>query len=265
MANEQQRIDLRKKVGIVLEKRQLFNLVCKIGTVIDVSGSTSPLFKTHYGPSSMQQAISRVFAIADQVDDNHTCDSWIFADFALEMPGITPDNVDTYASKMIANSTDNKVKQVLWEGTKCVPFIKQVVDFYTGTAEEAPESSGVLSKLKNMFGKAKTVVQSRLSAEENLPSFVTVFTDGENSDKASTRTWLADAKNDNIFWQFIGVGLESFGFLKEMAATHPHVGFIDIKELDNISDDDLYTKVISEKFATWIKTNAPQAMSATPA
>lgn len=267
MATED-RIDLTKKVGIVLEKRKLFNLMVKVGAAFDVSGSTQGLFSN----GTMQRALNRVFAIADKVDDNHTLDTWIFSNASKELEGINPDNVDTYAQDLIVNNPDREVQYVLWGGTRFTPFMGQIVEFYypdeTATVEaiEQPSSGGLFGKVKALFGaKPKTaaapIATAASEAEPELPAFVMPFTDGENGDQDQTEALIKATQGKGVFWQFVGVGDEKFGFLKRMATTYGNVGFVDIRDLDKLSASDLYEALITEKFASWIKANYPQAIA----
>ena len=268
------RIDLKKKVGIVLEKRKLFNLMVKVGAAFDVSGSTQGLFSN----GTMQRALTRTFAIADKVDDNHTLDTWIFSSGAVEMPGIDPDNYETYAQDVIVDAgvedeeLQKAINNVLWGGTRFAPFMGKIIDFYNPAAEmkkvsRVVEPTGMFGKVKALFG-AKPKIETELvpvpkaaDAEPELPAFLIPFTDGENGDELATEQLLKDTADKGIYWQFVGVGIETFRFLKQMAAKFPHVGFIDIKDLDKLSADQLYEALITDKFADWIKKNHPHAIA----
>jgi hypothetical protein len=262
------RIDLKKKVGIVLEKRKLFNLMVKVGAAFDVSGSTQKIFMN----GTMQRALTRTFAIADKVDDNHTLDTWIFSSSAAEMPGIDPDNYETYAQDMIVDSDNREVQGVLWGGTRFTPFMSKIVEFYNPAPEvqtvtRVVEPTSMFGKMKALFGAKPKIeteyvpVAKAASAEQELPAFVIPFTDGENGDHGTTEQLLQNTADKGIFWQFVGVGDESFGFLKLMATKFAHVGFVDIKDLDKLSADALYEALITDKFADWIKKNYPQAVA----
>lgn len=258
------RIDLKKKVGIVLEKRKLFNLMVKVGAAFDVSGSTQKLFAN----GTMQNSLTRVFAIADKVDDNHTLDAWIYSNDVAEMPGIDPNNYESYVADIIVNSNDRNVRSVLWGGTRFHPFMDKIVKFYNPEPEEVvvPEapSTGFFGKVKALFGAKAEVVAAPIvapvEAKPELPAFVMPFTDGENGDETATEQLIKSTKDTGVFWQFVGVGAEKFGFLKRMAVNYPHVGFVDIKDLNALSADQLYEALITEKFANWVKTNYPHAI-----
>lgn len=268
------RIDLKKKVGIVLEKRKLFNLMVKVGAAFDVSGSTQGLFTN----GTMQRALTRVFAIADKVDDNHTLDTWIFSTGTVEMPGIDPDNYETYAQDVIVDANVNDddlqkaINSVLWGGTRFSPFMSKIVDFYNPAPQvqevsRVVEPTSMFGKVKALFGAKPKVetefvpVPKAADAEPELPAFVIPFTDGENGDELATEQLLQKTADKGIYWQFVGVGRESFPFLKLMASKYAHVGFIDIKDLDQLSADQLYEALITDKFADWIKKNHPHAIA----
>lgn len=255
MSDQQDRINLQKQVGIVLDKRNLFELMVKVGAVFDVSQSTQGLFAS----GAMQRALTRVFAIADKVDDNHTLDTWIFADEVAEMPGIDPDNVETYARDVIVDSTDSHVDRVLWGGTNYAPFIHVINEFYKEDNSIGTQAKGIWGSLKSIFGAKKA--EAAVVVEPELPAFVMPFTDGDSFDETKAELLLQNSRNGNVFWQFVGVGDKQFTFLKYLARTFDNIDFVDIHDLDGLTSEELYEKLISEKFATWIKTNWPNAIA----
>ena len=59
----------------------------------------------------------------------------------------------------------------------------------------------------------------------------------------------------NVFIQFIGIGNEQFKYLIALddmpGRTHDNTGFSKMKDLDNASDNELYTNVL-EQFSDWL-------------
>jgi hypothetical protein len=51
----------------------------------------------------------------------------------------------------------------------------------------------------------------------------------------------------------VGIGSESFTWLNKIADKYPNVGFVKIDELDRISDEDFYMKLLNEEFCEWVK------------
>lgn len=90
----------------------------------------------------------------------------------------------------------------------------------------------------------------------NTPTFVLFITDGENDDRAKTEKIIKQASNHNIFWQFIGIGYESFKFLKELDTLKDrkvdNANFLQIKDINSVSDLQLYDMLLNE-YPLWEK------------
>ena len=57
---------LKKKVRIVLEKKQIQHVTAKVGLVLDISGSMRKL----YNDGTVQKVVERILAVASQFDDD---------------------------------------------------------------------------------------------------------------------------------------------------------------------------------------------------
>jgi hypothetical protein len=78
------------------------------------------------------------------------------------------------------------------------------------------------------------------------------LTDGENDDATATMRYLKELAQKNIYIEFVGIGNASFNFCRTAADALPNVGFVQIKDITSISDDDLYTQLLNEEFCSWV-------------
>lgn len=246
-------INLAKRaehVGIVLAKRGITTApTVRVGLALDVSGSTRSMF----GDGTIQETVDRLLAVALKFDDNGELDVWSFDNQSSALKTAAGADYNTYVTENILNN--NRISK--WGGTSYAPCMKSIRDFYFpslagATASAKPvEEPGFLGKL---FGKkaAAPVVESATTTEE-APAMVLFVTDGENDDKAEAERILKAAQNSNVYWQLIGVGpARYFNFLEKMADDLPNVGFVNLTSLA-MSDEDLYTQLVSEEFVTWVK------------
>ena len=88
----------------------------------------------------------------------------------------------------------------------------------------------------------------------NVPTYVIFITDGDNQDKNASREFIRKISDKPIFWKFIGIGNERFTFLEELdymgGRVIDNADFVKIKDISNISDDELY-KLLMQEFSEW--------------
>lgn len=88
----------------------------------------------------------------------------------------------------------------------------------------------------------------------NVPTYVIFITDGDNQDKNESREFIRKISDKPIFWKFIGIGNERFTFLEELdnmgGRVIDNADFVKIKDISNISDDELY-KFLMQEFSEW--------------
>lgn len=88
----------------------------------------------------------------------------------------------------------------------------------------------------------------------NVPTYIIFITDGDNEDKNASREFIKEISDKPIFWKFIGIGNERFIFLEELDDMSGRVidnaDFVKIKDISNISDDELY-KLLMQEFSEW--------------
>ena len=230
-------ISLEKRaetVKINLVKKNIENVKANVCLMIDISGSMSGLF----GNGVVQETIDKIFAIAFNLDPDKQLDVFVFNYRARQL------------SKMLESHYGNYVKNVLLRetsiggGTNYAPVINMVTDFYK------PETTTV-KKSGGFFGiGAKT---EEVPAGDVQPIYAIFITDGANDDRAEAKAAFARTAPGNVYFQCIGIGDPSqFSFIDSVGDAFGHVGFTNLNDL-NISDDELYDRLINEEFAEWVK------------
>jgi len=165
----------------------------------------------------VQETMERLLPIALNFDDDGQMDVWTFNSYTKRMPTMTLDNIYGYIE-------ENKISA--GGGTSYDVVINDIVKFYT---EENPAA---------------------------MPDYVVFITDGETFDEDKAEKAIINASNYPIFWQFVGIGNESFNFLQKLDAMQgryvDNAGFIRIQNLEATKDDELYKGLLAE-YPTWLK------------
>ena len=88
-----------------------------------------------------------------------------------------------------------------------------------------------------------------------LPAFGIFITDGENNDVLATNDIIRKSSNYKIFYQFVGIGLGSFRYLKKLDDLKDrkvdNTSFIKVRDLEKLRDDELYEKLL-EQYPQWL-------------
>lgn len=210
-------IDLRKKtVEIVLKKKQLTDVVARVGVVLDISGS----MQYQYRSGIVQDVVERVLAIACKFDDNATLDVWIYDNEFSRMAPVTESSLQHYVKKQILDN----------------PFVHKF-----GRNNEPPVMEDVIRKY---------------TIEENsdTPVYIIFINDGgvqKSIQKVITRSAVLP-----IFWQFVGIGDSSFEVLKRLDTMQGRIvdnaNFIHWDKIEHVSDEELYDRLLDE-FPQWIR------------
>lgn len=210
-------LNLRKDtLKLCLEKTNLLNTQARVALVLDYSGSMRSL----YNNGTVQAVIERILPIAMQFDDNGEMELWLFDNEYHRMPNISLSNYYGYVENVIYP------KRYHMGGTSYAPVMKDVVKKYI---KEDPSP---------------------------IADYVIFITDGENSDRQISRETITKNSYYPIFWQFVGIGRETFSFLKsldEMTGRYvDNANFFAIDNMLDSSDDEIYTKLLAE-FPSWLK------------
>lgn len=241
---------LKKKVGIVLEKRKLPHVVCEVKFALDISGSMQHL----YNNGTVQNLTDRLLAVASKFDDNGEMEVWTFTTGFSAAPTINESMHEGYINKHILKNNDISK----WGGTSYSPVMGDIID--QSFTEEKKSVTKVEEKpgfFGKMFGAKPNVTENvaveRVAKVSKFPVFVPFITDGENDDKAATERLIKESAGKNVYWLMVGIGSERFKWLQEMADKYPNVGFMKVDNLERISDEDFYLQLLNEEFCDWVK------------
>ncbi len=227
-------INLQKRaeaVGIVLAKRNVLKApTVRVGAALDISGSTKEMYKK----GIIQETVDRLLAIAMKFDDNGQIDMWSFTDGFDRLETASASPYGNYVAQHILGNPE----VTKWGATSYAPVIRDMVRHYYG--------SDALAFLGRLFGAQPAAAPQ--------PAMILFITDGANDDHAATQEILRACENRNVYFQMVGVGpAREFGFIKQVAATLPNVGFVNFSSLD-VSDEVIYESLISEEFCSWVKS-----------
>ncbi|MBR1527733.1 MAG: VWA domain-containing protein [Oscillospiraceae bacterium] len=132
-----------------------------------------------YRDGTVQGVIEKILPLAMEFDDNGTMEVWIFESGFHRLPDITLDNFYGYVKNEI-------IGKYQMGGTNYAPVMQDVFKRYI---QEEPAK---------------------------IPDYIVFITDGDNADHGKTNEIIKKAAEHPIFWQFVGVGNESFNYLKKL-------------------------------------------------
>lgn len=246
-------IDLKKKVGVVLTKRNVpDNVKAQVGVAFDITGS----MKNLYLNGTVQALAERLLAVALRFDDNGSLDAWSFCENSNELPTVNEQNYSQYVNESLINNP--KIDK--WGSTNFSPVLDDIRKFYFG--KSGVRTKAVETETKGMFGFFKKKVtefvpEKFVQAGENdgsIPVYLMFVTDGDNFDEPASKAVLTAMKDQNIYLEFIGIGTgATFNFCRTAADDYDNIGFVHIKDLGRTSDEQLYEELLNEEFCTWIK------------
>ncbi|MEZ0163453.1 VWA domain-containing protein [Kineococcus sp. LSe6-4] len=214
-------LNLRKQqVALVLTKHRMTGLRCRVVVVLDVSGSTSSLYRK----GVFSRAVERVAPVAAQVDDGAEMQAWAMGGRAQRLENITvgdlPQWLQTYTAKRYTEAEG-------WNNEKAV--IEDV---------------------------ARYVAREPL----DIPTLVLFFHDGGVTDNKGTEKALRAVEREPVFWQFIGIGRSNYGILEKLDTLAgrqvDNTGFFALDDLDAVSDEELYDRILQE-FPSWMRSYYP--------
>lgn len=187
----------------------------RVALAMDYSGSMDMLFFD----GSVQRVINRLLPIAMKFDDNGELESWLFSNSYERLKAATEKNYENYVVKVMGKA------HMSMAGTYYAPVLNDIVNYYKN---ESPSS---------------------------VPAFVIFITDGENSDRDATDHIIKELSNYNMFVQFVGIGDENFRYLKSLDYMDDrkcdNTGFIAVKDMDKMTDNDLYTEILRQ-YKDWL-------------
>lgn len=205
-------VNLSKNCSVDLSKH-----TARVAMAMDFSGSMDRL----YYNGEVQDIITRLLPIALRFDDNGELESWMFSNECKRIEPVTKSNYENYVGNVMLTSS------LRMAGTNYSPCLKSIVKLYQ---KKEPST---------------------------IPAFVIFITDGEcfDSDKKETDQIIRELSNYNIFVQFVGIGRENFNYLRKLddlsGRTHDNTGFIKVSDIAEMTDDELYTNLLSQ-YKDWL-------------
>jgi hypothetical protein len=222
-------LDITKDVGLGTQQAQ-------VAALFDVSGS----MESYYDDGSVQEIADRVLALGMKFDSNKAIDVFAFDTSAKYIGEVDESNFFKYVEK--------KVAPLVGGGTNYAPALEAVLAHY-GLGGRKPQKKGLFG-LGGLFGSKKEAAPTLAD-----PVFVTFFTDGDNFDKPQAEAIIKEASNYGVFFKFIGIGRNSFDFLKKLddmpARTVDNVDFKAITDPAKVSESQLYRDLLDE-FPQWV-------------
>lgn len=215
------RLNLRKeKVAVELEKHRLTGLQCRVVVVLDTSGSTSGLYRK----GVFSRAVERVAPVAAQVDDGAEMQAWAMGSSGVRLADITIGGLPGWLERY--------------------------------TAQRFRDAGGVNNE-KAVIAEVLAYVRAEPLP---IPTLVLFFHDGGVTDDRGTEQAVRGAAGDPVFWQFVGIGRSNYGVLERLdtlsGREHDNTGFFALDDLDAVSDEDLYARLLGE-FPDWVRSYYP--------
>ena len=106
-----------------------------------------------------------------------------------------------------------------------------------------------IDNYKNYVRKIKDIEPS------TIPAFIIFITDGENWDAGETNKIVRELSNYNMFVQFVGIGNESFSYLKSLdnmkGRKCDNTGFVAVEDMNKMTDEELYTELLRQ-YKDWL-------------
>lgn len=196
-------------------KVDMFKHTARVALAMDYSGSMSNLFRN----GDVQDVVTRLLPIALKFDDNGELESWLFSNGKERLRPVTINNYRDYVKKVMMNAN------MSMGGTNYAPVLCDMVKHY------------------------KDIEPS------TIPAFIIFITDGDNWDTSETNQIVRELSNYNIFVQFVGIGNESFNYLKSLdnlsGRKHDNTGFTKVADMNRMTDEELYTELLRQ-YKDWL-------------
>jgi len=166
----------------------------------------------------IQELIERILGLALNFDDDGCIDMMLFGTRAYQLPSVSLDDLDGYVDREIMTNYR------IIEATKYATALKLINDKYKGNQSD--------------------------------PVFVIFITDGNNSDKKESTELITNLSKESIFFQFVGIGKETFPYLKKLDELPnrflDNAGFMHVNDISSIDDPSLYGSLLNE-YPEWLE------------
>ncbi len=217
-------------MSIVLRKKHVIDLSKKANVEIKKKGlkdvksqvvlvlDISKSMNRLFKNGVIQKVIERLLGLALNFDDDGNIDLILFGTRAYQLPGVSLDNLDGYVDREIM------AHYKIIEATK--------------------------------YATALHIINDRYQGNKSDPVFVIFITDGNNSDKKESTKLITDLSKESIFFQFVGIGKETFPYLRKLDELPnrflDNAGFMHIADIDSIDDSALYGSLLNE-YPEWLE------------
>jgi len=227
-------VNLRKSVDTVLSHHvELKNHTAKIALALDYSGSMSSL----YNNGTVQALAERVLALGTAFDDDGDIDIFIFESSAHYVGTLSINNYQGGIGRLLSKYSMGS--------TNYADAMHLIRQHYQSSSSGS--GSGNTGFLGGLFGKK--------SPKPVYPAYVIFITDGEPDSQPAAEEQIRQASKEPIFWQFMGVGSTRFDFLSKLDTMDgreiDNAGFFAVANPKNMSDDELYQKMLAE-YPSWL-------------
>lgn len=239
-------LNLAKTAQISLQKISFESHTAQVALVMDISGSMRNLFDD----GTVQELIARTMALGLNFDDNGAIDIFAFGAKAHNLGELTVDG--------FANASQWILSKTGFEGdTKYAAPIMEIAKHYGFFQKQT-----ITTSTKGFFGLFSSTQQEEKevwmpSQKMQHPIYVLFVTDGENSDKSSTREIIKNISQYPVFFQFIGIGGGAFSFLQELDSIEGRVvdnaNFFAVPNPKAMSAEELFGKMTAE-YPEWVRT-----------
>jgi stress response protein SCP2 len=217
---KRQRLDMRKReVHKVLLSKNATGVRARVILVIDKTGSMTK----QYSGKVVHRVVERMLAVATQIDDDGQLEPYMYARKFLRVPDISVGNVESWTEEYLHLT-----------GTRG----GLDYDAIGLSNDELPIMNEILN-----------------SVAPGRPVLVLFFTDGGFRKKVPISQLMRAASSAPVFWQFVGIGKANYGVLEQLDELDGRIvdnaGFFALDDIDQVSDDDLYKRLLSE-FPDWL-------------
>ena len=233
------RLSLRKQqIAVSLRKAGATEpIVARVILVLDASGSMARL----YSNGTVATCVERVAAVSAVLDDDATMQAWVFATNPARLPDAQ-----------------------LGELPRWIPQHVRIATMFGGLRKKKRQqqaAAGQIDMTRVGFGneEQKVIAEVRNYVSGNPishPTLVLFFSDGGVYRNDEIERELRTSVEHPIFWQFIGLGNADYGVLRRFDTLPDrrvdNVGFFAVDDIDRVSDQDLYDRVLGE-FPSWIR------------
>lgn len=247
-------VSLAKKASISLEKHNLSTVKAKTAFIIDASGSMNG----QYSNGQVQETLNRVFPLGVHFDDDNELETWAFAQRSKKLSNITFDNYQKYVATE-DKGWRNWMHELDARYNNEPEVITEVIKHFAGVTPPPYKIKSKVGGFLGFGGKEVDISNPEEFApiiESKTPVFIIFISDGGVSHNAQIEHLIKWSSTLPIFWQFVGIGGNSYGALQKLDEMDnrylDNANFFAIDDLKQISESELYDRMVNE-FPLWLK------------